>query len=437
MGSGCSAPTHSVAAEELSAESLNSLLVSFVRVAPEELSALSPKKQMQSKEVEDFFSEEEFRAVRSDQRNQIFERPEGDVASSPTMDSGGQVPDLPGYLEELSEDLSAMGEEREIGKSPIEKLAARNQLADVDEIEFEKHLCSTFKSTVRLGMWQHQRVVVKLINDGLMTTCEPEAEEIREITKHEMLHEIDVLSALQHPCIVRFLGGNYNPVCFMLFEYMEQGDVETYMENQRAKKTFTHTYKPPNNLGLQWCISTAEALSFLHAQECQIIHRDLKPLNLLLSRNLELKLADFGTSKVLRNPKDAEPAPKMSGGVGTWRYMAPEVVRYEQYTDRIDVYSFSLVMYFILTGKQPFQEFCKNDPELILKAYLRGEEPRPALAQSISKQLQQLMQDAWAAQASARPSAQECLERLQITQMTKSAENDKVLPTLRGMFWSE
>lgn len=45
-------------------------------------------------------------------------------------------------------------------------------------------------------------------------------------------------------------------------------------------------------------------------------------------------------------------APKMSGGVGTWRYMAPEVVRYEQYDEKIDIYAFGLILYFIFSGRQ-------------------------------------------------------------------------------------
>ena len=45
-------------------------------------------------------------------------------------------------------------------------------------------------------------------------------------------------------------------------------------------------------------------------------------------------------------------APKMSGGVGTWRYMVPEVVRYEQYDEKIDIFAFSLILYFIFSGTQ-------------------------------------------------------------------------------------
>jgi len=69
----------------------------------------------------------------------------------------------------------------------------------------------------------------------------------------------------------------------------------------------------------------------------------------------------------------------MSGGVGTLRYMAQEVVRYEQYTDCIDICSFALILHFMCTGKQPFCEIRGADPEKVLKMYLQGLEPRPTL----------------------------------------------------------
>jgi serine/threonine protein kinase len=183
---------------------------------------------------------------------------------------------------------------------------------------------------------------------------------------------------------------------------------------QKQKHRSSLPYKLPNRIAIQWASSTAEALNYLHNLECPIIHRDLKPLNLLLTKSLDLKLADLGISKVLPpQSNDKEPAPRMSGGVGTWRYMAPEVVRYEQYTDRADIYSLGLIMFFLFAGKQPFHDFCKGDTELILKAYLKGQEVRPALEATIgSPESRELMQDCWRVVASERPSSQDCAERL-------------------------
>ncbi|CAK0797236.1 unnamed protein product, partial [Prorocentrum cordatum] len=159
-----------------------------------------------------------------------------------------------------------------------------------------------------------------------------------------------------------------------------------------------HPYRPPLALFLKWTGSVARALCFLHQRTPPVIHRDLKPMNLLLDKNHVLKVTDFGISK--RMPLDTETvAPRMSGGVGTWRYMAPEVVRYEQYTDKVDIYSFALIMWFMSTGTQPFvEEFGKDDAELVLKEYLKGNEPRPrpsaaTLLGGRAAELRQLMQE--------------------------------------------
>ena len=64
--------------------------------------------------------------------------------------------------------------------------------------------------------------------------------------------------------------------------------MENYMRKQR-ETSLEGTYKPRFALAMQWLTSTAEALAFLHNRDQPIIHRDLKPLNLLLTKDLQLK----------------------------------------------------------------------------------------------------------------------------------------------------
>mmetsp|Transcript_33857 Transcript_33857/g.89723 ORF Transcript_33857/g.89723 Transcript_33857/m.89723 type:complete len:202 (-) Transcript_33857:74-679(-) len=191
-----------------------------------------------------------------------------------------------------------------------------------------------------------------------------------------------------------------------------------------------HAYKPPLQQVIRWAQSCTRALCFLHECGKPIIHRDLKPLNLLLNRNLDLKVTDFGLSKIMAPAHvgvDKKAAPKMSGGIGTYRYMAPEVVRYEQYTDRIDIYSFALIVYFMATGRQPFYDICGADPEKVLKMYIQGLEPRPALNSSVANaELRQLMQDTWHVTPSCRPSARACSERLSVMADQKPKEQCSV-----------
>jgi calcium-dependent protein kinase len=91
-----------------------------------------------------------------------------------------------------------------------------------------------------------------------------------------------------------------------------------------------------------------------------VCHRDLKPENILLSsmdENSQLKLIDFGLSKVLKTMEDI-----MNGEVGTLYYMAPEVIL-GNYDEKCDVWSCGVILYIMLSGNPPF--FSKN--EKILK----------------------------------------------------------------------
>ena len=75
-------------------------------------------------------------------------------------------------------------------------------------------------------------------------------------------------------------------------------------------------------------------MSFLHDRD--VVHRDLKPLNLLLTKHLEIKVTDFGISRLMARECDGY---SMTGGIGSYRYMAPEVVRYQAYDQKVDIYA--------------------------------------------------------------------------------------------------
>lgn len=295
-------------------------------------------------------------------------------------------------------------------------LEQSNMLVTQRDVKLQKTLCSTLKSRIYVANWRSTKVVVKTVKDPKTSTI---SEEDRDSSLRELLHEIRLLNNIRHPDLVQFLGASFDcGQCWFLSEHMDGGDVEAYLSRKSSK--MDRVYHPPRYILLSWSAAVARALSFLHGRSQPILHRDLKPMNLLLNRALVLKVTDFGIAKELPCPFELGDRERyqMTGGVGTWRYMAPEVVRYEQYTNRIDVYSFGLIMYRMATGLQPFQKFCGNDSELILKAYLRGEEPRPEIPAALCtpgalpQGFEALMQDTWHVVPQQRPSASECVERL-------------------------
>lgn len=279
------------------------------------------------------------------------------------------------------------------------------------DVILKKELCTTCKSTVSIASWQGRFVAAKQLK--MDTQC---SQEENELKMKDLMNEIQVLSELSHPCLVQLIGASIDvrsPI--LLTELMENQDVETYMLKQRIASV-DGFWKPRFALAMRWALSTGAALAYLHGREHPIIHRDLKPLNMFLTKDLEVKIGDFGLAKVMPSRLYActDQAPKMSGGVGTWRYMAPEVVRYEQYDEKVDIYAFSLIIYFIFSGRQPFYSF-GEDPRMILRAYRAGEEPRPSLNSSVgTRELRHFLSEAWHVNAYDRPSAQECVQRLSV-----------------------
>jgi len=302
------------------------------------------------------------------------------------------------------------------------------------EVEFGDVLAKTLKSVIYRAKWRGLPVVAKTC--GFVTRSESgenlvemDTEDTamrdsasRDSAVKEAVHEIKLLSTMRHPDLVMFLGACFDhKTPFCITEFMEGGDLERYYMGQAQR--LGHPFMPPAATLMKWSSSVARALSFLHGCAFPIIHRDLKPLNLLLGKCQDLKVADFGISKLM-SPKrflqsgelqGIKAAPLMSGGVGTWRYMAPEVVRYEQYTDRVDVYSFALILWFMNTGRQPFVKQFGPDAELVLKEYIRGGEPRPEISACRAPQaFKELMQDCWKSAPTDRPSSYECTQRLAV-----------------------
>ncbi|KAK1439660.1 hypothetical protein QVD17_05480 [Tagetes erecta] len=159
----------------------------------------------------------------------------------------------------------------------------------------------------------------------------------------EFLNELGVISALQHKHLVKLHGccieGNQ---LLLAYEYMEN--------NSLARALFG---PEEDQLELDWpsryriCIGIARGLAFLHEESrLKIVHRDIKATNVLLDKNLDAKISDFGLAKL-----DEEDNTHISTRVaGTYGYMAPEYALRGYLTDKADVYSYGIVLLEIVSG---------------------------------------------------------------------------------------
>ncbi|VFQ64353.1 unnamed protein product [Cuscuta campestris] len=171
----------------------------------------------------------------------------------------------------------------------------------------------------------------------------------------EFVNEIGMISALQHPNLVKLYGccieGNQ---LLLIYEYMEN--------NCLSRALFG---RPDQRLSLDWetrkkiCMGIAKGLAYLHEESrLKIVHRDIKASNVLLDKDLSAKISDFGLAK-LDEEENTHISTRIAGTVG---YMAPEYAMRGYLTDKADVYSFGIVALEIVSGKsntnyRPKEEF--------------------------------------------------------------------------------
>ena len=116
-----------------------------------------------------------------------------------------------------------------------------------------------------------------------------------------------------------------------------------------------------------------EGLDYAHHKGEGVIHRDLSPRNVMLSRDGEVKLVDFGIAVTLGSVDDGVEA--QSAPTGSFPYMSPEQVRREPLTGQTDLFSVGVLMWEMLVGHRLF---ARPDAEATLAAVTDGEIPRPS-----------------------------------------------------------
>jgi serine/threonine-protein kinase len=157
--------------------------------------------------------------------------------------------------------------------------------------------------------------------------------------------EAEAVARATHPNIVQvYYIGTVDGLPFMALEYVEGKNLREYL----AKKG-------PPDLPLALSIMRQVAAALVRAGELGIVHRDIKPDNILLTRKGEVKVADFGLSRVHAGAESGLNLTQSGVTMGTPLYMAPEQAEGKPCDCRADIYSFGVTCYHMLAGEPPFQ----------------------------------------------------------------------------------
>ncbi|MBL8147482.1 MAG: serine/threonine protein kinase [Anaerolineae bacterium] len=169
--------------------------------------------------------------------------------------------------------------------------------------------------------------------------------------------EVDVISHLEHPHILPIYDyGEAEGIPFIAMRYLAGGSMAQVM--RRGLPPFDWLVKPLDQIG--------QALDYAHQQG--VVHRDLKPGNILLDERDNAYLTDFGIARVLNSSLTG------SAIIGTPAYMSPEQANALPLDARSDIYSFGIVLYELLTGREPYEA---ETPVALLLKHLN--EPIPLL----------------------------------------------------------
>ncbi|KAG2527851.1 hypothetical protein JM16_002992 [Phytophthora kernoviae] len=157
--------------------------------------------------------------------------------------------------------------------------------------------------------------------------------ESRQCTQN-FVQEIKLVAKFDHPNIVKLVGAAWTIESDLqaLSEYMVGGDLREYLIYPQTPRTWTARK-------LHIAKDVIEALVYVHSFAPPVVHRDLKSRNVLLSKEMQAKLTDFGVSRIMSEDNT------MTQGVGTGRWEAPEVLAgKDDYNQAADIFSFGVVL---------------------------------------------------------------------------------------------
>ncbi|KAF8406398.1 hypothetical protein HHK36_008485 [Tetracentron sinense] len=276
-------------------------------------------------------------------------------------------------------------------------------------------------SIVYEGLYKSMPVAIKVMQPDQASAMSPDRRE-------KFVREVTMLSRVKHENLVMFIGASVEPTMIIVTELMKGGTLKKYLWSIRPSCLDLH-------LSISFALDICRAMECLHANG--IIHRDLNPCNfclltfsifghfvsgslvhlvhsilkvpitdetlfaadnlLLTEDQKKLKVADFGLAR--------EAEEEMTAEAGTYRWMAPELCNRsshqlgekKHYDHKVDVYSFSMVLWELLTNCTPFKKRVG-----ILATYDAMNNVRPSV-DNLPKGISSLLQSCWAEDPGSRP----------------------------------
>jgi serine/threonine protein kinase len=184
----------------------------------------------------------------------------------------------------------------------------------------------------------------KYNNENVYAIKKMNVDNIKKLSKN-IKREIELHQQFNHRNIIKIYDVIYddtlhNNHIYLVLEYCKQGDFHTFQNKRPIREYYIKKYVNDLSGGLKYLY------------KLKIVHRDLKTKNLLISDCGDIKIADFGFAKIYNEDK-VNPDLKQTY-CGSPLYMAPEILYYQKYDNKSDLWSVGIIIYEMITGNPPY-----------------------------------------------------------------------------------
>ncbi|GFP96331.1 serine/threonine-protein kinase ht1 [Phtheirospermum japonicum] len=257
---------------------------------------------------------------------------------------------------------------------------ADEHMVDLSKLFLGNKFAHGAHSRLYHGFYMDEPVAMKMIivpDDDENGTLGPRLEQ-------QFVREVTLLSRLCHENIIKFVAAFRKPAVFCIItEYLSEGSLRSYL----------HKHKDPLPLSklLSMALDIARGMEYIHSQG--VIHRDLKPENILITEDFRLKVADFGIAC------EEAYCDLLVDDPGTYRWMAPEMIKRKRYGRKVDVYGFGLILWELVAGTIPYEDMTPIQAAFAVV----NKNLRPCVPRDCSPAMKALIEQCWCLHSEKRP----------------------------------
>ncbi|CDO99532.1 unnamed protein product [Coffea canephora] len=264
--------------------------------------------------------------------------------------------------------------------------AADEHMVDLSKLFLGLRFAHGAHSQLYHGIYKDEPVAVKIIR----LPDDDENGDLAARLEKQFNREVTLLSRLHHPNVIKFVAAcRMPPVFCVITEYLAEGSLRSYL-HKLEQKPMEEKFLPLTKL-ITVALDIARGMEYIHSQG--VIHRDLKPENILINEDFHLKVADFGIAC------EEAYCDLLADDPGTYRWMAPEMIKRKSYGRKVDVYGFGLILWEMVAGTIPYEDMTPIQAAFAVV----NKNLRPPVPERCPPAMRALIEQCWSLQPDKRP----------------------------------